>query len=61
MSFSLIGKAVKVLKLPTVDYLNSPTKLIPVQQGDIQSRYFNIILYDDRAIWYCTIGININY
>ena len=49
MSFSLIGKAVKVLKLPTVDYLNSPTKLIPVQQGDIQSRYFNIILYDDRG------------
>lgn len=55
MSFSLIGKAVKVLKLPTVDYLNSPTKLIPVQQGDIQSRYFNIILYDDRGNIYLSI------
>lgn len=49
MSFNLVGKAVKKLRLPTVNYLNAPTQVIPVQQGDTNSRFFEITLYDDRG------------
>lgn len=49
MAFNLLGKAVKNLRLPTVDYLNAPTQVIPVQQGDTNSRFFEITLYDDRG------------
>lgn len=49
MSFNLVGKAVKKLRLPTVDYLNAPTQVIPVQQGDTNSRFFEITIYDDRG------------
>ena len=48
MSFNLVGKAVKKLRLPTVDYLNAPTQVIPVQQGDTNSRFFEITIYDDK-------------
>lgn len=49
MAFDLVGKAVKNLRLPTVDYNNSPLKIIPAQEGDINSRYFSVTLYDDRG------------
>ena len=49
MAFDLVGKAVKILRLPTVDYLNAPIKIIPAQQNDVNSRYFKISLYDDRG------------
>lgn len=49
MSFDLVGKAVKNLRLPTVDYNNSLTKIIPAQKGDVNSRYFSVTLYDDRG------------
>lgn len=48
MAFDLVGKAVKNLRLPTVDY-NSPIKIIPAQEGDINSRFFSITLFDDRG------------
>lgn len=35
MAFDLVGKAVKFLRLPTVDYLNAPIKIIPAQQNDV--------------------------
>ena len=49
MSFNLVGKAFKKLRLTTVDYLNAPTQVIPVQQGDTNSRFFEITIYDDRG------------
>ena len=44
-----MGKAVKILKLPTVNYENTPVTIIPAQQGDANSRFVNISLYDDRG------------
>lgn len=49
MAFDLIGKAVKILRLPTVDYESSPVIIIPAQKGDVNSRYFIVQLYDDRG------------
>ncbi len=49
MSFDLVGKAVKNLRLPTVKYDNSPIKIIPAQEGDVNSRYFSVTLFDDRG------------
>lgn len=49
MVFDLIGKAVKNLRLPTVDYNNSPIKIIHAQEGDVNSRFFSITLFDDRG------------
>lgn len=49
MAFDLVGKAVKHLRLPTVDYDNTPIKVIPAQAGDINSRFFIVQLYDDRG------------
>lgn len=49
MAFDLVGKAVKTLRLPTVDYSNSPIKIIPAQAGDVNSRYFYVELYDERG------------
>ena len=49
MAFDLVGKAVKKLRLPTVNYDNTPIKIIPAQQGDVNSRYFIVELYDDRG------------
>ncbi len=49
MAFDLVGKAVKNLRLPTVNYDNSPIKIIPAQEGDTNSRYFSVTLYDDRG------------
>ena len=48
MAFDLVGKAVKKLRLPTVNY-DSPIKVIPAQQGDVNSRYFVVELYDERG------------
>ncbi len=47
MSIDLKGKAVKHLLLPTVSYESSTIKIISAQQGDSQSRYFSVQLYDD--------------
>ena len=49
MAFDLVGKAVKNLRLPTVNYDHSPVKIIPAQEGDVNSRYFSVTLYDDRG------------
>lgn len=49
MAFDLVGKAVKKLRLPTVNYDNSPIKIIPAQCGDINSRFFSVEMYDDRG------------
>lgn len=49
MAFDLVSKAVKLLRLPTVDYSNAPIKIIPAQTGDSNSRYIVIELYDDRG------------
>lgn len=49
MTFDLVGKAVKNLRLPTVDYNGSPIKIIPAQEGDVNSRFFNVTLFDDRG------------
>lgn len=49
MQFDLLGKAVRRFRLPTVDYNNAPVIIIPVQEGDVKSRYFEITLYDDHG------------
>ena len=49
MAFDLVGKAVRKLRLPTVNYDNTPIKVIPAQRGDANSRYFVIELFDDRG------------
>lgn len=50
MSFDLVGKAVRLLRLPTVNYSNSSIKIIPAQQGDVNTRFFIVELFDDRGI-----------
>ncbi|MGN0819833.1 MAG: leucine-rich repeat protein [Christensenellaceae bacterium] len=49
MSFKLLGKAVRRLRLPTVNYENSTIQVIPAQSGDMNSRCIEIELYDDRG------------
>lgn len=49
MAFNLVGKAVRRVKLPIVDYNAAPITIIPVQEGDVNSRYFEISLYDDNG------------
>lgn len=49
MAFDLAGKAVKNLRLPTVNYNNSTIKIIPAQEGDINSRFLSVTLFDDRG------------
>lgn len=49
MAFDLVGKAVKKLRLPTVDYQGSQPCVIPAQQGDKNSRYLKVTLYDDNG------------
>lgn len=49
MQFDLLGKAVRRFRLPAVDYVNAPVIIIPVQEGDVKSRYFEITLYDDHG------------
>lgn len=49
MAFDLTSKAVKILRLPTVEYSSSVVKLVPAQSGDVNSRYFRVVLYDDRG------------
>ena len=49
MAFNLVGKAVRRVRLPIVDYNAAPITIIPVQEGDVNSRYFEISLYDDNG------------
>lgn len=49
MSFNLIGKGVRKFRLPVVDYSASPSVVIPAQVGDVNSRAFEITLYDDKG------------
>ena len=49
MAFNLVGKAVRRVRLPLVDYNAAPITIIPVQEGDVNSRYFEISLYDDNG------------
>ena len=49
MQFDIVGKAVRVLKLPTVNYDNHTIKVVPAQVGDVNSRFFEVHLYDDRG------------
>lgn len=49
MQFDLLGKAVRKFRLPAVDYVNAPVVVIPAQSGDVNSRYFEVTLYDDRG------------
>ena len=49
MAFELLGKAVRRFRLPVVDYINAPIIIVPVQEGDVKSRYFDVTLYDDRG------------
>lgn len=49
MQFDLLGKAVRRFRLPAVDYVNAPVIIVPVQEGDVNSRYFEITLYDDNG------------
>lgn len=49
MTIDLVGKAVRRFRLPTVEYNNEPIKIVPAQQGDANSRYFIVTLYDDRG------------
>ena len=49
MQFDIVGKAVRILKLPTVNYDNHTIKVVPAQVGDVNSRFFEVHLYDDRG------------
>lgn len=49
MQFDLLGKAVRRFRLPAADYIGAPVIIIPVQEGDVNSRYFEITMYDDRG------------
>lgn len=49
MKYDLLGKAVRRFRLPVVDFTNAPVIIVPVQQGDVNSRFFEIALYDDRG------------
>lgn len=49
MQFDLLGKAIRRFRLPAADYINAPVIIIPVQEGDVNSRYFEITLYDDHG------------
>ncbi len=50
MEINLVGKAVKRILLPTVDYNASPVVVIPAQQNDVQTRYVEVALFDDRGV-----------
>jgi len=47
MAFDLNGKVVKHIRLPTSDYNGAPKNVVPAQEGDTNSRYFKIELYED--------------
>lgn len=49
MAFELLGKAVRRFRLPVVDYINAPIIIVPVQEGDVKTRYFDVTLYDDNG------------
>lgn len=49
MAYQLKGKAVRELRLPTVNYDNTPIKTISAQQGDANARFFSLRLFDDRG------------
>ena len=49
MAYQLKGKAVRELRLPTVNYDNTPMKTISAQQGDANARFFSLRLFDDRG------------
>ena len=49
MQIDLVGKAVRKFRLPTVDYINAPIVILPAQQGDVGTRYFEVSLYDDSG------------
>lgn len=49
MSINLIGKAVKELRLPIMNYDMTAIKVIPMQSGDVNSRFFFVKFYDDRG------------
>lgn len=49
MAFELLGKAVRRFRLPAVDYINAPIIIVPVQEGDVKTRYFDVTLYDDNG------------
>ncbi len=45
MGMDLKGKAVKNLRLPTVDYTGTPTQVVQAQEGDTNSRFFQFHLH----------------
>lgn len=49
MQFDLLGKAVRRFRLPVVDYSSAPIVIVPAQQGDVNTRFFEVTLYDDRG------------
>jgi len=49
MAIDLKGKVLRRLRLPTTDYNSTPVQITPAQQGDLNSRYFQIEMYDDRG------------
>lgn len=49
MSVDLTGKAVRCLRLPTVDYNVAPVSVVSAQIGDAKSRVLLLSLYDDRG------------
>ena len=49
MAFDLTGKAVRKLRLPTVNYQSSPKQVVSAQTKDQNSRYVSVTLYDDRG------------
>lgn len=49
MSINLSGRALKRLRLPVVNYYSSAYQVMSAQAGDVNTRYLDVVLYDDRG------------
>ena len=49
MSINLSGRALKRLSLPVVNYYSSAYQVMSAQAGDVNTRYLDVVLYDDRG------------
>ena len=47
MPINLAGKVIRTLRLPTTDYSGSPVPVVSAEQGDINTRYLKVVMYDD--------------
>ena len=49
MSLDLTGKVVRTLRLPTTDYTGSPIQVVAAEQGDLNTRFLRVLMYDNNG------------